>query len=139
MLAGSAELTTLAQLETKAQAAAAKAKAKAAELDAQYRAFEALADNANRVNAKLKALATERESLNLDKLNADFADHYRKLLGGSVTDRMALDLHATVIASRELRLQIVGSMEGELTSELRGLQKENVRLAKVLNQRKHNF
>jgi hypothetical protein len=139
ILAGSEELAALAQLETEAQTATAKAKAKAAELDAQYRAFESLADNANRVNAKLAALKVEREGLDINKLNAAFENHYRALLSGSTQDRIVLDLHAAVIASQNLRLSIINSMESELQFELRQLQEKNRRLAKTLNLKKHDF
>jgi len=129
----------LAQLETEANAATAKAKAKAAELNAQYRSFEALADNANRVTEKLDALKIEREALDLGKLQAAFSDHYRTLLSNRTQDRMALDLCASVIASRELRLSIIADIKTELTSDLRRLQNENVRLSRLLNLKRHEF
>ena len=139
LMAGSAELAQLAQLESQANAATEKARAKAAELDELFEQFSGLADQANRINARLAALATERESLDLNHLQAAFTDHYVALLSNRTQDRMALDLHSGVIATRELRLSIVSALEGELQAELRQLQGKNKRLAKTLNLKPHDF
>jgi hypothetical protein len=105
------------------------------ELQSLWNDFQSVPSKADAVKAKLASLQAERESLDIDKLNAAFADHYRALLAGTTQDRMALALHSGVIATRELRLAIIAELESELNAQLAGLKTRSKAFARKLGQK----
>jgi hypothetical protein len=139
LLAESSLLQEADELTRRATEAKQLAERKNRELQSLWNDFQSIPGKADAINAKLASLKVERDSLGIDKLNAAFADHYRALLAETTQDRMALDLRSGVIATRELRFQIIVELEGELQAELRQLQEKNKRLAKTLNLKKHDF
>jgi hypothetical protein len=138
LLADSSLLQEADELTRRATEAKSLADAKNRELQSLWSDFQSLPGKADAINAKLADLQAERATLDLDKLNTAFAEHYRALLSGRTQDRMVLDFCAATIASRDLRLSIIAELEGGLTKELSELKARSKALAKKLG-RKSNL
>jgi hypothetical protein len=135
LLEGSDLLSEATELTRKADEARRIAEEKSRFLQASWTEFQSLPGKAERSTSQLANLKAEREKLDLSKLNADFSDHYKKLLAGATQDNLVLALHAGVIATRELRLEVIGQLERDLEKELAELRAKSKTLARKLGQK----
>jgi hypothetical protein len=135
LLGNSSLLSEVGELARKATEAKRLADEKNRELQFLWSDFQNVPEKADGINAKLANLRAERASLAVEKLNADFKEFYAKILQGTLVDHMALAHHAAVIATRELRLDVIAKLEGELNAQLAELKTRTKTLARLLGQK----
>jgi hypothetical protein len=135
LLGNSSLLSEVSDLEKKAAEAHRAAEQANRELEAVWNEYQTLPDKAAGINRRLVTLKADRESLDVEKLNADFREFYRAILEGALVDRMALVFQAGVIATRDLRLEVIGQLETKLQAELVELKARSKVVAKKLGQK----
>jgi hypothetical protein len=135
LLGNSSLLTEVSELQAKAAEAQRTAEQANRELEALWNEYQSLPDKAAAINRLLENLRLDRESLDVERLNADFRDFYRAILEGALVNRMALVFQAGAIATRDLRLEVIGQLETKLQAELAELKARSKVVAKKLGQK----
>jgi hypothetical protein len=135
LLGDSSLLSEVDELARKATEAKRLADEKNRELQSLWSDFRSIPEKEDRINAKLGNLRAERAGLAVEKLNTDFKELYGKILQGALVDHMALAYQATVIATRNLRLDVIAQLEGELNAQLAELKTRTKALARRLGQK----
>ena len=140
LLAGSAQLAKLNDLQSASAAPKAKADAKTAELNRAFAEFNALPDKAARLQHQLTNCALEREVLDETNLIGKIKINYRKcIVTGNHGRKADADHFSAVLQSRPVKIEVLDDLESELRSQLKLLDRRNVELAKILAIKRHTL
>src|SRR5262249_23288826 len=141
LLAGSPQLAELNRLESEARSAQDKASAKERELNALWSEFQNLPVRSEHLRRKLGNIAAERGLVESEeKLIESYKPAYR-LWMDTQTPRSASEMRqaATLLVERDLRLQVLDALTGEINAEMTSINEKNQKLAKSLAVRKHDL
>jgi len=135
LLESSAELQSLTAIEKQMFELQRQAKAQSDKLTAWFSEYSALPAKAAAANEQLGRIATERTALG-DALDADFIDAYTALIRGDVQYTAKVAQLSATIVTRDIRLQVLDSLEVDAENALAKLEVRNKELAKLLGRPK---
>jgi len=104
----------------------------------QFMINSALPQKAAAIRTRLNGIETERTALG-PTLDLEMEEAYRQYCSGNGQYRMVCDLLSARIATRELRLNILKSMETEAKEELAAVEQRNKALSRQLGRLPHRL
>jgi hypothetical protein len=139
LLESSSELTEVNELERKAEEARQAADKANRELESAFGEFSRIPERADAIKLELDGIAKLLSELEIEKIEADFKQHYKAMLNGWTVDPFTQTTLAGLLVTCELRKECLNENAEALNKDLGELKARSKLLAKQLGQPKHQI